>query len=404
MERVSRRGFITSAGVGVVGAAALGGEAEAASATVLAAGRAGADHAARQRPRCARCRSLPRTTLLEALREHLGLAGTKPGCERGECGACTVLIDGETRYACQMLALEAEGHEVTTIEGLAKGEELSDVQKAFVAEDAMQCGYCIPGQVMAVEGLLRHEKDPSLGRDPRGRERQPLPLRRLRPHLQGRAARRRSAPQRGEVSHDRHARSPLDRDARSSARAQPRIDAHERVSGSAVYARDLVLPDMLHAAFARCPHAHARVKKVDTTKALAMPGVRAVITGRQPRREAAVLLHAEGPAELALRPALPARGRGGRGRRGRDAARRPARRRGRSRSSTRSCRSSWTSRRRSIPGRPPLHEGGNRVGEPDKYERGDVAKGFAEADGRRRDDLPHALRDPHARWRRTARS
>ena len=105
---------------------------------------------------------LPRTTLLEALREHLGLAGTKPGCERGECGACTVLIDGETRYACLTLALEAEGHEVTTIEGLAKGEQLSDVQKAFVAEDAMQCGYCTPGQVMAVEGLLRHEKDPSL--------------------------------------------------------------------------------------------------------------------------------------------------------------------------------------------------------------------------------------------------
>ena len=175
-------------------------------------GRPGADHAARQRPRCARCRSCRSTTLLEALREHLGLAGTKPGCERGECGACTVLIDGETRYACLMLALEAEGHEVTTIEGLAKGEELSDVQKAFVDEDAMQCGYCTPGQVMAVEGLLRHETQPVARRDPGGRERQPLPLRRLRPHLQGRAARRRSAPQRGEVSHDRHARSPLDRD------------------------------------------------------------------------------------------------------------------------------------------------------------------------------------------------
>jgi len=161
MERISRRGFITSAGVGAVGAAALGGAAEASPATVLAAGEpvsitVGVNGLVRP------LSVLPRATLLEALREQLGLAGTKPGCERGECGACTVLVDGETRYACQMLALEAEGHEVTTIEGLAKGEQLSDVQKAFVTEDAMQCGYCTPGQVMAVEGLLRKEKSPSL--------------------------------------------------------------------------------------------------------------------------------------------------------------------------------------------------------------------------------------------------
>ena len=161
MERVSRRGFITSAGVGVVGAAALGGEAEAASAKVLA-GSEPVPITLRVNGRARSLSVLPRTTLLEALRENLGLAGTKPGCERGECGACTVLIDGVTRYACQTLALEAEGHEITTIEGLARGEELSDVQKAFVAEDAMQCGFCIPGQVMAVEGLLREQKDPSL--------------------------------------------------------------------------------------------------------------------------------------------------------------------------------------------------------------------------------------------------
>jgi xanthine dehydrogenase YagT iron-sulfur-binding subunit len=161
MERVSRRGFITSAGVGVVGAAALGGAAEASSAAVLAAGEP-VPISLLVNGRARSLSVLPRTTLLEALREHLELFGTKPGCERGECGACTVLVDGETRYACQMLALEAEGREVTTIEGLSKGEELSDVQKAFVAEDAMQCGYCTPGQVMAVEGLLRHEKEPSL--------------------------------------------------------------------------------------------------------------------------------------------------------------------------------------------------------------------------------------------------
>ena len=104
----------------------------------------------------------PRDTLLLVLRERLGLTGTKPGCERGECGACTVLIDGEPRYSCLTLALEAEGRQVTTIEGLMDGEELGPVQKAFVEEDALQCGYCTPGQVVAAEGLLRANPSPSL--------------------------------------------------------------------------------------------------------------------------------------------------------------------------------------------------------------------------------------------------
>ncbi len=104
----------------------------------------------------------PRETLLSVLRERLGLTGTKPGCESGECGACTVLVDGIPKYSCLMLALEAEGREITTIEGLMKGEALGVVQKAFVEEDGMQCGYCTPGQVMAAEGLLRATPDPSL--------------------------------------------------------------------------------------------------------------------------------------------------------------------------------------------------------------------------------------------------
>jgi len=104
----------------------------------------------------------PRETLLSVLREKLGLTGTKPGCESGECGACTVLIDGVPKYSCLMLALEAEGHDITTIEGLMKGEALGVVQKAFVEEDAMQCGYCTPGQVMAAEGLVRANPDPNL--------------------------------------------------------------------------------------------------------------------------------------------------------------------------------------------------------------------------------------------------
>ncbi len=104
----------------------------------------------------------PRWSLLFVLREKLGLTGTKVGCERGECGACTVLIDGQPRYACMTLAVEAVGKEITTLEGLMKGEELGPVQQAFLEHDAFQCGYCTPGQIMAVEGLLRSNPNPSL--------------------------------------------------------------------------------------------------------------------------------------------------------------------------------------------------------------------------------------------------
>lgn len=103
----------------------------------------------------------PRWSLLYVLREGLGLTGTKVGCERGECGACTVLINGLPRYACMTLAIEAEGAKIKTLEGLMEGEELGPVQQAFVEHDAFQCGYCTPGQIMSVEGLLRKNPKPS---------------------------------------------------------------------------------------------------------------------------------------------------------------------------------------------------------------------------------------------------
>jgi len=103
----------------------------------------------------------PRWTLLYVLRDRLGMTGSKVGCERGECGTCTVLIDGVPRYACLTLAVEAEGREITTIEGVMDGEKLGAVQQAFVEQDGMQCGYCTPGQVMAAEGLLRKKPNPT---------------------------------------------------------------------------------------------------------------------------------------------------------------------------------------------------------------------------------------------------
>lgn len=162
---VSRRDFLTSTSLGAVGMATIGqGEARATEpevTTEIAAGEGvpvrlsinGFDH---------RLLVEPRWSLAYVLRERLGITGTKTGCERGECGSCTVLIDEIPRYACMALALEVEGTQVTTLEGLLQGEELGDVQQAFLENDGFQCGYCTPGQIMAVEGLLRANLEPTL--------------------------------------------------------------------------------------------------------------------------------------------------------------------------------------------------------------------------------------------------
>ena len=96
----------------------------------------------------------PRVTLVDALRDELGLTGTKKGCDRGECGACTVLVEGRRINACMTLAIMHEGQAITTIEGLADDEELHPMQAAFVEHDAFQCGYCTPGQIISAVALL----------------------------------------------------------------------------------------------------------------------------------------------------------------------------------------------------------------------------------------------------------
>ncbi len=95
-----------------------------------------------------------RVTLLDALRDHLGLTGTKKGCDQGACGACTILLDGRRVLSCLMLAAQCDGRRVTTIEGLADDGRLHPVQEAFIRHDALQCGFCTPGQIMSAVGLL----------------------------------------------------------------------------------------------------------------------------------------------------------------------------------------------------------------------------------------------------------
>ncbi len=162
---ISRRGFLTTAGLGVVGAAAAG---RLKAATPAAEPAIAADPDVASYPltlkingRKHRLLVEPRWSLLFILREKLGLTGTKVGCERGECGACTVLIDGIPRYACMTLAVEAEGRAITTVEGLLDGEALGPVQQAFREHDAFQCGYCTAGQMVSVEGLLQANPRPS---------------------------------------------------------------------------------------------------------------------------------------------------------------------------------------------------------------------------------------------------
>lgn len=103
----------------------------------------------------------PRVTLLEALRDHFDLTGAKRVCDRASCGACTVLMDGKPVYACSVLAIEAQGQPITTVEGLMQGEALHPIQQAFVENDAQQCGFCTPGFVVACQALLNQHPNPT---------------------------------------------------------------------------------------------------------------------------------------------------------------------------------------------------------------------------------------------------
>ncbi len=162
---LTRRGFLTSLGTGAAAVAASGSLLAAAGGgetPPIAASDGAAVITLTVNGRAHQVMVEPRWTLLYVLREKIGLTGPKEGCGRGECGACTVLMDGVARYACLTLAVEAQGAAVTTVEGLLEGESLGPVQTAFVEEDAYQCGYCTPGQIMSVEALLRKNPSPSI--------------------------------------------------------------------------------------------------------------------------------------------------------------------------------------------------------------------------------------------------
>jgi xanthine dehydrogenase YagT iron-sulfur-binding subunit len=164
---VSRRGFFKGAGATAIGATLLDGLSNGAQGQSLSAVRVAGPEAAPLKlsvnGREVVVRADPGMTLAEILRDSLGLTGTKIGCDRGACSACTVWLDGEVAASCMTLAFDARGRKITTIEGLATGEKLHPVQQAFIEHDAMQCGFCTPGMIMSCAALV--ERNPGCSLD-----------------------------------------------------------------------------------------------------------------------------------------------------------------------------------------------------------------------------------------------
>ena len=212
----------------------------------------------------------PRTRLLDALRLDLGLIGTKEGCGTGDCGSCTVLLDGNAVNSCMVLALQAEGRDVTTIEGLGEPGTLDPVQQAMVRSGGIQCGFCTPGMVLSLKDLFDGNPSPS-------EEDVRIAVSSNLCRCTGYTKIFDAAQALCEGS--RQAQTGDGNDDAIGAR-MVRTDAVEKVTGRAVYAEDIQLPRMVYGALVRSTHAHARILSVDTTEALKLPGVKAVVTGR----------------------------------------------------------------------------------------------------------------------------
>ena len=230
-------------------------------------------------------------SLLEVLRDELGLMGAKNGCGKGHCGACTVLIDGEARRSCVVRAARVNRSEVLTIEGLAENGHLHPVQRAFIEAGAVQCGFCTPGMVMSTVALLTRCPDPT-----------PAEIKEALRHnlcrCTGyasivRAVRLAGAWMRGEAGGDGATEGAVAPSVlnRAVGKAVPRVGATARVTGRPIFAADLSFPEMVHGKLVLSEHPHAEVLSVDASAALASPGVLAVLTAADvPGRNAFGLL------------------------------------------------------------------------------------------------------------------
>ncbi|MEK7347623.1 MAG: molybdopterin cofactor-binding domain-containing protein [Candidatus Eisenbacteria bacterium] len=216
----------------------------------------------------------PNATLLSVLRDTLQMTGTKCGCGEGDCGACTVLLDGEQVNSCLFLAAEAQGTEITTIEGLSPNGALHPVQKAFVETGSIQCGFCSPGMILSAKALLDRNPDPT---DEEIRNALAGNLCRCTGYVRILEAVRRVAhpelPRRVEEGESDDTFSVV-------GKSVPKKDAADKATGKATYTGDFRLPGMLRGKLLGSPHPHAKILSVDTSEAEALPGVHAVITAK----------------------------------------------------------------------------------------------------------------------------
>ncbi len=206
-----------------------------------------------------------RTLLVQFLREHLGLTGTHVGCDTSQCGACVVEIDGYSAKSCTMLAVQVDGANVMTIEGLATDGKLHPMQEAFREHHGLQCGFCTPGMVMSAVDFGKRKPQSHRRRDSPLARGQYLPLYRLPQHREGDQSRR------GGDGPRRKMTAPIGAPVR-------RKEDHRFLTGRGTYTDDINRPGQLHAVFVRSPHAHADLGAIDTAAASSAPGVVAVYT------------------------------------------------------------------------------------------------------------------------------
>ena len=222
-----------------------------------------------------------RTLLVDFIRETLRLTGTHVGCDTAQCGACVVHLDGEPVKSCNVFALDVDGAEVRTIEGIANADgSLSVVQAAFQTHHGLQCGFCTPGMVMSATALLEREPEPERGRDPRVPRRQHLPLHRLPQHRQGHPGRRRRArldARRRRITRPVQGGRTMPKDFGIGASVKRREDVRF-LTGKGRYTDDFNRHGQTYVAFVRSDVAHGRIRSIDTSAAAAMPGVLKVFT------------------------------------------------------------------------------------------------------------------------------